>query len=226
MGGYRRRYRCEGSPVPATPTYTMESVPRTDEVDLCRRLAAGDRDARAALYERHLDDVLGWCVRLGSGRVDPEEAAHDVFVVALTKVGSFRGDSALRTWLFGVTRRVLANQRRRARTRRLWETLTGRIDVHPEGGDPLAGTLRSERQRLVIRCLESLSLKHREVVVLNLLEGRPAHEVAEILGVPEGTVYSRLHHARRSFRRAAGQIGLMDDDACGRTRGRRQGGGG
>lgn len=203
----------------------MESLSREEQVDLCRRLAAGEPEARAALYERHLDDVLGWCVRLGGGRVDPEEAAHDVFVVALTRIGTFRGDSALRTWLFGVTRRVLANQRRRAATRRVWESLTGRVDDRPGGIDPQTGAIRSERQRLVHRCLDGLSRKHREVMVLSLLEERPAREVAEILGVPEGTVYSRLYHARRTFRRTAERHGLVDEDESIPTGGRGLGGG-
>jgi len=201
----------------------MESLSREEQADLCRRLADGDGAARAELYERHLDDVLGWCVRLGGGRLDPEEAAHDVFVVALTRIGSFRGDSALRTWLFGVTRRVLANQRRKAATRRMWERLTGQLDDLPGGVDPQTGALVNERQRLVHRCLDALSPRHREVMVLSLLEERPAPEVAEILGVPEGTVYSRLYHARQGFRRAAARHGLVDEGVSIPT-GRRGGG--
>jgi RNA polymerase sigma-70 factor, ECF subfamily len=176
-----------------------------------RELARGDPEARARFYERYLDDVLGWCWRLGGGTVEPEDAAHDVFVVALSKVSAFRGDSSLRTWLFGVTRRVLANKRRRVRTRRSREQLvpehSGRF--RSPGPGPLEEALRDEELAQVHRCLETLSRKDREVLVLSALEGRPAREVAELIGTTEGAVYTRLHHARKRFKRVAQRLGLQ-----------------
>lgn len=197
-----------------------------DEAQWLQDLARGDPEAQARFYDRFLDDVVGWCWRLGGGTLDPEDAAHDVFVVALSKVGSFRGDSSLRTWLFGVTRRVLANQRRRVKTRRLRERLvpepSGRAAA--KGPGPLEEVLRDEELQLVHRCLDGLSSKDREVLVLSALEGRPAREVAELIGTTEGAVYTRLHHARRRFRRTAQRLGLQSPAEKARRGGRKEGG--
>jgi RNA polymerase sigma-70 factor, ECF subfamily len=183
----------------------------TDQMAWVRALAAGDDAARARLYDTFIADVLGWCRRLGGLGVDPEDAAHDVFVVAMARIGSFRGDSSMRTWMFGVTRRVLANARRRARTRRLREQLTGRrLAWAPDRGPgPASATLQREREQQVHRCLDALTSKHREVLVLCSLEERSAREASELLGVPEATVYSRLHYARAAFRKAASRQGLF-----------------
>ena len=185
-----------------------------DEAGWARALASGDPDATARFYETFLDDVLGWCRRLGGGLLDPEDAAHDVFVVALARIESFESRSTMRTWMFGVTRRVLANHRRRARTRQLRERLTPRgvLWGQAKGPDPAQATEAAQLQRRVHRCLGSLSRKHREVLVLCSLEGRTGREVAELLGVPEATVYSRLHYARSAFRDAARRFGLVPGD--------------
>ena len=185
-----------------------------DETAWVRALAKGDAAATTRLYDTFLGDVLGWCRRLGGGLIDPEDAAHDVFVVAMTRISSFRGQSSMRTWMYGVTRRVLANHRRRARTRMLRERLTRRGTVwgRDRGPSPAESASSSEQRQLVHECLDSLSGKHREVLVLCSLEGRTGREVAELLGVPEATVYSRLHYARSAFRDAAGRFGLLPSD--------------
>jgi len=185
-----------------------------DESAWVKALVRGDAAATARLYDTFVGDVLGWCRRLGAGLIDPEDAAHDVFVVALARIGSFKGQSSMRTWMYGVTRRVLANHRRRARTRLLRERLTRRGSVWGKDGgpSPAQAASSSEQRKLVHECLEALSSKHREVLVLCSLEGRTGREVAELLGVPEATVYSRLHYARAAFREAAGRFGLVPDD--------------
>ncbi len=182
-----------------------------DDPAWLRKLADGDPVARGQFYDLFQRDVLGWCRRMGGINVDAEDAAHDVFMVALGRLESFRGDSSLRTWLFGITRRVLANQRRKAKVRRLRETLLGdRSQTTPDRGPgPLGRALQNEQVRRVHRCLDALSAKHREVLVLCSLEGRSGQEAAELLGIPEATVYSRLHYARAAFRKAARRQGLV-----------------
>jgi RNA polymerase sigma-70 factor (ECF subfamily) len=187
------------------------------------KLADGDPVARGQFYDLFQRDVLGWCRRLGGISVDAEDAAHDVFMVALGRLESFRGESALRTWLFGITRRVLANQRRKAKVRWLRETLLGdRSDSTPDRGPgPLRKALRNEQVRRVHLCLDALSAKHREVLVICALEGRSGQDAAELLGIPEATVYSRLHYARAAFKKMARRQGLTDsDDGDGAEQGR------
>ncbi len=161
-----------------------------------------------AFWRAHAPQVLRWVIRLGGPSLDAEDVAQDVLVTALRKIDSFRGDSAIRTWLYGVTRRVVANARRRAAFRRF----VGLADI-PEPPDlrDLSDMEvdRLRKRRAVQRALERLKFRQREVLVLADLEGRTAPEVAEMLKIPTGTVYSRLHHARKVMATALKAEGIV-----------------
>jgi RNA polymerase sigma-70 factor (ECF subfamily) len=169
--------------------------------ELAARLRAGDPDAIDALYRENARSVLAWCIRLGVPGSDAEDAAHEVFATALRLAGSYRGDAAPRTWLFQITRRVVANHRRKAAIRRFFG-----LDAAPEPTVGPAAERELERaghRLLVQRALARLPDLQREALVLVDLDERTAVEAAEILGVPVGTVHSRLFAARRAFARAA-----------------------
>jgi RNA polymerase sigma-70 factor (ECF subfamily) len=172
----------------------------------------GEDAAIARLYRDHARQVLGWVIRLGGPRLDAEDVAHDVFTTAIRRCADFRGDAAPSTWLFAITRRVVANARRRAAFRRFLglESAPEPIDDAP-GADELVGRMR--RRRRVQELLETLSDAHREILVLVDLEDRACPQAAEMLGIPLGTAYSRLHHARRAFSVAAADAGFDAHDA-------------
>ncbi len=178
----------------------------TEQNDLIASLQAGEPQALDRFYREHASQVLAWVIRLGGHRLDSEDTAHEVFMVALRRIGSFRGESALTTWLYGITRNVVNNARRKAALRRF----VGMEDV-PEpvaqtpGADERVDQMR--RRELVQVALQRLNARQREVLVLADLEGRSAPEVAEMIGVPVGTVYSRLHHARRAFSKSLTAVG-------------------
>jgi len=205
---------------PARPRHDMTgqeepelgmSTTANDDQELHGALLAGTPGARQQFYRRHVHTVVRWCARLGGRGVDPEDAAHEVFIVALEKVGRFK-PGRFEPWLFAITRRVVANHRRRAAARTAWAKLTGaQLDpLRPPRHDPHEASVRSEAWAAVCACLERLSAKHREVLVLCELEDRTAVEVAAMLRIPQGTVYTRLHYAKASFRRAAEQTGLHE----------------
>jgi len=150
--------------------------------------------------------ALGWCARLGGPRVDAEDAAHDVLIVALTRMGDLRQRAAWRAWLYGITRRVLARHRRTAWVRRWVDDVRG--DIRDTGAGPSERAALSERARHVQAILEGLPAKQREVLVLCDAEERTAPEVAAMLDIPEGTVRSRLRVARQRFQVAATGRGL------------------
>lgn len=156
-------------------------------------LIRGEPAAVDALYRAHVRTVLGWVIRLGGPDLVPEEVAQDVFEVALARLATFRVDGRPEAWLWGITRRVVANARRRARIRR-WLWLDDRAAATGPGPDEIYA-----RRRRVQELLSALGDAQREVVVLVELEGRTAVEAAELVGVPVGTVYSRLHAARRAL---------------------------
>lgn len=167
--------------------------------DTLTALRRGDPGAQDGFYRDHARQVLGWVIRLGGPRLDAEDVAHEVFETALRRLGDYRGDASPSTWLYAITRRVVANARRKVWVRRVFGLESAPEPSVAAPADQLA--LRREVQEQ----LEMLSAEHREVLVLLLMEERSAAEVAEMLGVPVGTVYSRAHHARRRF--AAGMAG-------------------
>ncbi len=188
---------------------------RPEQTDLVAALQAGEPQALDRFYREHASQVLAWVIRLGGHRLDSEDTAHEVFMVALRRMDTFRGDSALTTWLYGITRNVVNNARRKAALRRF----IGMDDV-PEPVAPTPGADdrvdQMRRRQLVQIALQRLNARQREVLVLADLEGRSAPEVSAMIGVPVGTVYSRLHHARKAFARALNAVGQDPSEARGR----------
>ncbi len=186
----------------------MHRDPRSDATDRSAldALRALEPGAVDRLYRDHAAAVLGWVIRLGGARLDADDVAHQVFEVALNRLPSFRGESSLRTWLYGITRRVVANARRK---NAFWSFvgLESLFAADP-GPSPEQRTGVTGQRRRVQNALDALSFAQREVVVLLEIEERPAPEVAEMLGIPVGTVYSRAHHARKAFTDALAREGV------------------
>ena len=172
------------------------SLPHTDERTVLAAQQGQDR-AWDDLISQWLPTVLAWCTRLGGPRVDPEDAAHDVFVIAMDKIHALRDPARFSSWLVGITRRVLAAHRRRAWLRR-W--VPGDPDLLREREGRQREVEMSDAARLVQRALEKLSPRQREILVLVDLEERTAAEVAHLLAIPEGTVKSRLRRGRLLLR--------------------------
>lgn len=156
--------------------------------------------AAESLVDAWLPEVLSWCARLGGPGVDAEDAAHDVFVVVLTRLHTLRKPASFPSWLFGITRRVLVKHRRRSWLKSWMGDAEG---VASQAPDPLDRHADAETMRQVREALETLPAAQREVLVLCDLEERTAIEAAELLGVPLGTVKSRLRHGRQKFKEAA-----------------------
>ena len=157
----------------------------------------GDEDALEQVIGAWLPQVYAWCARLGGPGVDPEEAAHDVMMLLVRRIDAIEGPRQLPAWLFATCRRVVANHRRRAWWQR-WLPGAWRDDRRsPIGTDgPLEEQELADR---VAEALAALSNEHREVLVLCYLDDRTVAEAAEILGIPGGTVKSRLFAARAKF---------------------------
>ena len=169
--------------------------------------SAGDEAAREAVFETWLPVVLGWCVRLGGPRVDAEDAAHDVFLVVMRRLGDVERPDRFAGWLFGITRRVLRQHRRRAWVTR-WQPnrALDHIPDHMPGSDTRVA--HNQLCQQVWRILDDLPPSQREALVLASIEERSLREVSQILGVPQGTVSSRLRLGRAKFERLARSRGL------------------
>jgi RNA polymerase sigma-70 factor, ECF subfamily len=157
-----------------------------------------------AIYRTHVERVGRWVVRLGGPAVDVEDTVHDVFAIAFARLASFRGDSSMATWLFGITDKVVSQRRRKPRW---WGRPSGTADetagaLSASGSDPLQAFEQVQAARNVYRVLDRLPERDRRILILFELEELNAEQVGELLGVSAANARLRLHRARARFLRA------------------------
>lgn len=168
-----------------------------DDIDMVNAARRGEAAALDQLCARYLPMVLAWARRMGGPRIHAEDVAHDTWMVVMRRIHTVREAKAFPSWLYGTTRKVLASHRRKAWLRR-WVG-----SPPPERADPLADPLddaeRGQRLRALARAMDQLKDHHREILVLCDLEERSDSEVSDLLGIPKGTVKSRLRRARKEL---------------------------
>jgi len=169
------------------PAVALQTDHRVSEPELIARVLAGDRIAARELYDAHSPRVFRLAFRL----TGDSDLARE-----------FRGDSALSTWLHRVTVTVVANAMRKVK--RFREREAPLEDVHPFGGSD-AGVDPVLRDRLH-RAIDALPEIYRTTVIMHDIEGYTHTEIAEVLGVAEGTCKSRLSQARAQLRAALSDL--------------------
>lgn len=165
----------------------------------------------ADIYEAHFAFVWRSLRRLGVDTSMLDDAAQDVFLVVHRKLPDFEWRSSVKTWIYGIVRRVAGDHRKAHRRRATREGTDGQArdpDATPDLAvlAPHESGTQTEAVRLVHELLDSLDDDKREVFVLTELEQMTAVEIAETTGVTLNTVYSRLRAARRDFQRAAARM--------------------
>jgi len=167
-------------------------------------LAARDKDGGLlgfeAVYAEHFPFVWRCLSALGVPRSVLDDAAQDVFVVVHRRLHTFAGQSTLRTWLFGIVRNVAFNHRRSAVRKGIQEPLSE--EMVARGPSPLESAEEAQAAAFVGKFLSALDRRKREVFVLAVLEEMTVPEVAEALGIPLNTAYTRLRRVRADFSRA------------------------
>jgi RNA polymerase sigma factor (sigma-70 family) len=166
----------------------------TDAELLARFTAARDGGAFAELVRRHGPAVLAVCRRVTGNPDDADDAFQATFLVLARKADRVRPAAALGGWLYGVAVRAARKALARARRRRDREVTTGELPDVPQPGP---ATHDPDTVRAVLEEVGRLSVAQRAAVVLCELEGRPRAAAARELGVPEGTLSSRLAAARK-----------------------------
>lgn len=152
----------------------------------------------ASLYEAQFDFVWRSVRRLGVPERSLDDAVQDVFIVVHRRLAAFEGRSTIKSWLFGIARRVASDHRRRIdRKERTEELPVSCID--PLAPDPRAEAERSAAFAVLSSLLQNLDDDKREVFMLVELEEMSVPEVADAIGINLNTVYSRLRAARRDF---------------------------
>jgi RNA polymerase sigma-70 factor (ECF subfamily) len=173
--------------------------------DVLERARAGDQEAFTQLV-RHYDlGLRRLAFRLLGSRERADDVLQDAYVSAYRNLGRFRGEAGIGTWLYRITYNACLDELRRA-TRRPTAPLEEATEVAAAG--PAPGELVAERDRLA-RALAALSPEHCAAVILVDVQGFDYATAGEALGVPEGTIASRLSNARAALRAA---LEPMEDD--------------
>lgn len=175
-------------------TSDVEARPETEaptSLDV-RRAQRGDAAAFERLYRQHVGHVYGLCLRMVADPGQAEELTQDVFVRAWGKLDRFSGRSAFSTWLHRLTvNLVISAQRSRKRERDRYESDEGAVEQFPVRAGTAGLGLDLER------AIASLPRQARRVFVLYQLEGYAHQEVAEALGIAQGTSKAHLYKARQ-----------------------------
>src|SRR5579875_992936 len=172
-----------------------------DDAGLVRRVASGDRDALAALYQRHGRVVLAQLtVAVGEPALS-EEILQDTMLAVWRGAGSFRGESAVRSWIIAIARRQ-ARDRLRSRPMRAASDVADLSGLPAPGAGPEEAVIERAEAEAIADAVRRLGRLHREVLGLVFGAGLTMAETAAVLEVPAGTVKSRLSAARAALARA------------------------
>ncbi|HET7608152.1 MAG TPA: RNA polymerase sigma factor [Gammaproteobacteria bacterium] len=169
----------------------------TSDRDLMRQVRGGRTVALATLFERHHTRVYGYCLRMTGNRATAEDLVQDVFMKMLKYKATFKEDSELVPWMFGIARNsCLAHLKRRA-----VDHLPATQATEEAAAEEAHEELRDERQsELVRQALLKLPAERREVLVLSRYEYKSYDEIARVLDCSVGAVKVRAHRAMKQLR--------------------------
>jgi len=174
---------------------------------LVRAAARGDRAAFEVLFREFLPRIYNFIAHTVADRAEAEDLAQRTFIKAWESLPRLKRPEAFTVWLHQIARNLLrdvARQPRAPLVQRQGSSMEeGELSV-PEAradGLPERAAIGRERDGAIQRAIASLPAHHSEVVVLHHLNGMPVEDIADVLGVPVGTVLSRLARARESIRR-------------------------
>lgn len=177
----------------------------TDE-ELVRGAQAGDPNAFSALVNRYALTLTRLASSMLSTDADAEDVVQETFIGALRRMPSFEGRSSVKTWLTRILLNRIAKLYRSKRVRRS-ASIDAMLDDGAQPGAAsskrlsVASATGSVDSRVDVgQMLDALTPEHREVLVLRELQGLSYEEIAQTLGVPRGTVESRLHRARHQLK--------------------------
>jgi len=166
----------------------------SDEV-LIGRIAHGDRLAMQVLFARHQVRVYRFVLRLVGNQAVAEDLISEVFLDVWRQADRFEGRSAVSTWLLAIARFKALSLMRRKPDEELDEETAGAIEDRSD--DPEVAVQKKDKSVALRKCLAVLSPEHREVIDLVYYHEKTVQEVAEIVGIPEATVKTRMFYARK-----------------------------
>jgi RNA polymerase sigma-70 factor, ECF subfamily len=176
-----------------------------DEV-LIARIAGGDRLAMQVLFARHHVRVYRFLLRLVRNEATAEDLISEVFLDVWRQAGKFEGRSAVSTWMLSIARFKALSSLRRRTEEKLDEETAERIE--DQADDPETALAKKDKGAVLRQCLTALTAEHREVIDLVYYHEKSVEEVAEIVGIPEATVKTRMFYARKKLSELLKQRGI------------------
>jgi RNA polymerase sigma-70 factor (ECF subfamily) len=183
-----------------------------DWSEIVRRCMAGDSGAWAELVRTHHRRVYALCYRFTANAADAEDLTQDVFLKIYSNLTSFdTARGSLQVWITTMTRNLLVDNFRRTRNQRSTDSLDQGWDetdelrpidrLQAKGASPHEKAAQKELAKMVQGALAKVSVELREAVILRDLQDMDYKEIAQVLGIPEGTVKSRISRGRAELAR-------------------------
>jgi RNA polymerase sigma-70 factor (ECF subfamily) len=173
-----------------------------DDGTLIDRTLAGDPEAFGVLVTRYQDRLYNMLVCVTGSAEEARDVAQEAFIRAFVNLATFQRSAGFYTWLFRIAFNLRIGHKRREQRHRTWQQQTWEQGQRSSvgGHDPSASLESSECVQRVRTAINRLADDHRDVLLLREIEGCCYEEISRILGVPLGTVRSRLHRARAQLR--------------------------
>jgi RNA polymerase sigma-70 factor (ECF subfamily) len=168
----------------------------SDEL-LITRIAAGDRLAMQVLFARHQVKVYRFVLRLVGNPSTAEDLISEVFLDVWRQASRFEARSAVSTWLLAIARFKALSAMRRRPEAELDEEKAAAIEDTADNPEVVAQ--KKDKSEILRKCLTALSPDHREIIDLVYYHEKSVEEVAEIVGIPEATVKTRMFYARKKL---------------------------
>jgi len=181
------------------------------EKALVQRASKGDRDAYRILVEKYQNRVYSLIVSMVKSKEDAEDITQEAFVKAYLSLKNFRGDSSFYTWIYRVAYNMTIDFKRRSSKRSEFLATGPRSEDGSEAppldgvatdGNPLEEVERRELAGSLEKAMAQLTEEHRAVIMLREVDGLSYSEIADVVGVSQGTVMSRIHYAKKYLQQA------------------------
>lgn len=174
--------------------------------ELVKRIAGGDQLALRTLFARHSARTFRYVLRLVGNEAIAEELTNETFLQAWRHAGDYRGQSEVSTWLIAIARNKALSKLRKRTDAALEDGVAEAIV--DEADDPEVELAKRGKAEVMRACIARLSDAHREIVDLVYYQEKSVAEAAEILGIPENTVKTRMFHARKQLSTLFQQAGV------------------
>ena len=179
-----------------------QSFENRDDQQLIQLTLSGQTEAFGGLIRKYQNRLFNGMVHLVRSETEAEDIVQDAFVLAMTRLSSFKGNSQFFTWLYRIAYNTAITRIRRKKPTVSLEQRANylRFDLEDEADSPEDGLNRREQAEQLALAMERLTEEHRSILLLREMEDMDYDAISEILDLPIGTVRSRLHRARSQLK--------------------------